>query len=89
MRALVLLAWRRDGDGFHVARLAPAAALERLELFRKDLGAFDLDRAPGAPATPSDLAGYRALVIVVPVFEITGRVDFRALVGSVATLLPG
>jgi hypothetical protein len=26
---------------------------------------------------------------VVPVFEITGRVDFRALVGSVATLLPG
>jgi HprK-related kinase B len=87
MRALVLLRWRRESHGFQMARLDPAAALERLEVFRKDLGAFDLDRAPGAPPTSAELAGYRALVSSVPVLEVTGRVDFRALVGAVVTLL--
>jgi HprK-related kinase B len=87
MRALVLLRWRRDGDGLGMDRLAPDAALQRLEVFRKDLGAFDLDRTPGAPVTAAERAGYRALVEAIPVLEITGRVDFRALVGAVSTLL--
>jgi HprK-related kinase B len=87
MRALVLLRWRRDGDGLRVERLAPAVALQRLEVYRKDLGAFDLDRAPGAPATAAELQGYRALVAAVPVLEVAGRVDFRALVGLVAAIL--
>jgi hypothetical protein len=68
---------RRDAD----------AALRHLELFRKDLGAFDLDRAPGAPATTRELGGYRALVTAAPVFVVEGRVDFRVLIGAVATLL--
>jgi HprK-related kinase B len=89
MRALVLLRWRRDGDGLRLSRLEPAAALQRLEVFRKDLGAFDLDRTPGAPATAAELDGYRALVAAVPVLEVAGRVDFRALVGDVAAILAG
>jgi HprK-related kinase B len=89
MQALVLLRWSRDGVGLRVDRLAPDAALERLDLFRKDLGAFDLDRTPGAPPTASELDGYRALVSRVPVFEVAGRIDFRALVGAVTTILAG
>jgi HprK-related kinase B len=87
MRALVLLRWRRDGHGLSVERLTPTAALERLEVYRKDLGAFDLDRAPSRPPTAEELAGYRALLAAVPVLDVTGRVDFRALVGAVAALL--
>lgn len=87
MRALVLLRWRRDGHGLQVERLTPERALDRLEVFRKDLGAFDLDRTPGGPASAAELAGYRALVTAVPVYEVSGRVDFRALVGAVVTLL--
>jgi HprK-related kinase B len=87
MQALLLLRWRRDGQGLRLDRLAPDAALERLEIFRKDLGAFDLDRVPGAPPSVAELDGYRALVATVPVFEIAGRVDFRALVGAVAAML--
>ncbi|HEX9819232.1 MAG TPA: hypothetical protein VGD07_06440 [Methylomirabilota bacterium] len=88
-RALVLLRWRRDGHGLQVDRLTPAGALDRLEIFRKDLGAFDLDRVPGGPPTAAEMTGYRALVAAVPVLEVTGRVDFRALVGVVGTLLAG
>jgi HprK-related kinase B len=87
MQALVLLRWRRDGHGLRLDRLSPAGALERLEIYRKDLGAFDLDRVPGTPATAAELRGYEALVSTIPVFEVTGRVDFRALVGATATLL--
>jgi HprK-related kinase B len=87
MRALVLLCWQRAGAGLRIDRLAPDAALERLEVFRKDLGAFDLARPVGAPPTTAELEGYRRLVTAVPVFEIGGRVDFRALVGAVATIL--
>lgn len=89
MRALVLLRWQRDGRGLHVERLAPAAALHRLEVFRKDLGAFDLDRPSRVPVTAAELEGYRALVSTVPVLEVTGRVDFRALVGAAAAILAG
>jgi len=86
-RALVLLRWRRTGSGFSIEPLDVDAALERLAIFRKDLGAFDLDRPPATPPTPAELAGYRALLEAVPVFEVTGRVDFRTLVGAVTSLL--
>jgi hypothetical protein len=33
------------------------------------------------------LADSKALVAAAPVFAVSGRVDFRALVGAVATLL--
>ncbi|HEU4367330.1 MAG TPA: HprK-related kinase B [Methylomirabilota bacterium] len=89
MRALVLLRWSRDGRGLQVDRLTPPSALERLEVFRKDLGAFDLDRVPGGLPTVAEMAGYQALVAAVPVFEVTGRVDFRALVGVTGALLAG
>jgi len=86
-RALVLLCWRRDGSGFSIERLDAAAGLERLAIFRKDLGAFDLDRVPASRPTRAELDGYRALLGAMPVFEVTGRVDFRKLVGSVSSLL--
>jgi HprK-related kinase B len=89
MGALVLLRWRRDGHGLQVDRLTPERALDRLDFFRKDLGAFELDRVPGGPVTAAELAGYHALVAVVPVYEVSGRVDFRALVGAAMTLLAG
>jgi HprK-related kinase B len=89
LHALVLLRWRRDGHGLRVERLDAGAALQRLEVFRKDLGAFDLDRTPGTALTTVELYGYRALVAAVPVLELSGRVDFRALVGAVAAILAG
>jgi HprK-related kinase B len=89
MCALVLLRWRRDDQGLRVERLAPAAALQRLDVFRKDLGAFDLDRTSRTMVTAAELEGYRALVSSVPVLEVAGRVDFRALVGAVAAILAG
>jgi hypothetical protein len=85
----VLLRWRRDDQGLRVERLAPAAALQRLDVFRKDLGAFDLDRTSRTMVTAAELEGYRALVSSVPVLEVAGRVDFRALVGAVAAILAG
>ena len=89
MQALVLLRWQRDGQGLHVERLTPSAALQRLDVFRKDLGAFDLDRPSRTLVTGAELEGYRALVSTVPVLEVTGRVDFRALVGAAAAILAG
>jgi HprK-related kinase B len=86
-RALVLLCWRRAGAGFALERLRPAAALERLDIFGKSLGAFDLDRVPGAEPSAAELDGYGAVLAATPVFEVTGRVDFRALVGAVSALL--
>ena len=86
-RALVLLCWRRAGAGFALERLPPAAALERLDIFGKSLGAFDLDRVPGAEPSAAEMDGYAAVLAVTPIFEVTGRVDFRALVGAVSALL--
>jgi len=87
MDALVLLRWRRAGQGLDVRRLSVDEALAALPLVYKNLGAFDLDRVPGAAMTAADLAGYRELFGRVAVVEVTGGVNFAALVGVVDKLL--
>ena len=89
MEALVLLRWRRDGRGLDVRRLSVDEALAALPLVYKSLGAFDLDRAPGAAMSQSERDGYRELFDRVCVVEVTGGVDFAALVGVVDKLLAG
>jgi len=89
METLVLLRWRRDGRGLDVRRLSVDEALAALPLVYKNLGAFDLDRAPGTAMTQSERDGYRELFGRVSVVEVTGGVDFGALVGVVDKLLAG
>jgi HprK-related kinase B len=85
MTALVLLAWRLDGQGLEVRRLDPGEARARHPIYAKDLGAFDLDRPAAAPdAGPGR---YDALLARVPVLEVTGAPDFRALVSLVTDLI--
>jgi len=88
METLVLLKWRRDGQGSRVRSLAPEDALADLPYFYKNLGAFDPDRPAGSPITNSERARYGELLGRVRVVEVTGRVDFKALVGLVEQLLP-
>src|SRR5262249_10688877 len=80
MEALVLLKWRRYGQGRDVRRLSVDEALAALPLVYKNLGAFDLDRIPGAGITDAERACYRELFSRVTVAEVTGRVDFSGLV---------
>jgi len=87
MEALVLLRWRRAGHGLDVRRLSVDEALAALPLVYKNLGAFDLDRAPGAAMAAGELSGYRELFEQVAVIEVTGGVDFGGLVGVVDKLL--
>jgi HprK-related kinase B len=87
MEALVLLKWRRDGLELDVRRLSVDEALAALPLVYKNLGAFDLDRAPGATMTDAEREAFRALFGRVAVVEVTGGVDFGGLVGIVDKLL--
>ena len=89
MEALVLLRWRRNGRGLDVRRLSVDEALAALPLVYKNLGAFDLDRAPGAAMTEAEWGAYRELFGRVSVVEVTGGVDFGGLVGIVEKLLAG
>jgi hypothetical protein len=87
MVALVLLKWRRDGRGLDVRRLTVEEALAALPLVYKNLGAFDLDRAPGSGVTEAERDSYRELFGRVTVVEVTGGVDFAGLVGVIDRLL--
>jgi len=87
MVALILLRWRRDGTGLGIRRLTVAEGIDALSLVYKSLGAFDLDREPAAPVTEDELERYRELFGRVSLVEITGKVDFKALVGIVDDLL--
>ena len=87
MEALVLLKWRRDGQGLSVRRLSVDEALSALPLVYKNLGAFDLDRSPGTGIEDAERACYRELFGRVTVLEVTGRVDFTGLVPVVDDLL--
>ena len=87
MVALVLLKWRRGGHGLDVHRLTVDGALAALPLVYKNLGAFDLDRAPGSGMTAAERDCYRELFGRVAVVEVTGGVDFVGLVGVVDRLL--
>jgi HprK-related kinase B len=87
MVALILLRWRRDGQGLGIRRLTVAEGLDALPLVYKSLGAFDLDREPASPMTDEELERYRELFGRVALVEVTGKVDFKALVGVVDDLL--
>jgi HprK-related kinase B len=87
MDALIFLRWRRDGHGLHVRGLSIDEALAALPLVYKNLGAFDLDRIPGAGVTEAERECYRELFGRITVAEVTGRVDFSALVPIVDDLL--
>jgi HprK-related kinase B len=87
MEALILLKWRRDGRGLDVRSLTVDEAVAELPLVYKNLGAFDLDRVPGAAITGAELTRYRELFGRVTVVEVTGRVDFGGLVGIVDGLV--
>jgi HprK-related kinase B len=87
MVALVFLRWRRDGLGLGIRRLTVAEGLDALPLVYKSLGAFDLDRKPASPMTGEELERYRELFGRVALVEVTGKVDFKALVGVVDDLL--
>jgi HprK-related kinase B len=87
MEALVLLKWRRDGQGLSVRRPSVDEALSALPLVYKNLGAFDLHRSPGTGIDDAERACYRELFGRVTVLEVTGRVDFTGLVPVVDDLL--
>jgi HprK-related kinase B len=87
MEALVLLKWRRDGLGLDIRQLSVDEAFAALPLVYKNLGAFDLDRAPGAAMTDAERDAFRELFGQVAVVEVTGRIDFDGLVGVVDKLL--
>ena len=87
LEAVILLKWRRDGLGLDVRRLSVDEALADLPLVYKNLGAFDLDRTPGSGVTAAERQTYRELFGRLTVVEVTGRVDFSALVPVVDELL--
>jgi hypothetical protein len=62
-------------------------ALAHLPLYYKDLGAFDLERAPRFATGPDVVQRYRALLRRVTLVEITGAPDFPRLVKLVSDLL--
>ncbi|PYM92321.1 MAG: hypothetical protein DME04_15990 [Candidatus Rokuibacteriota bacterium] len=53
----------------------------------QNLGAFDLDRRPGAAVTDAERARFEALFRRVAVLEVTGRVSFESLVRTISDLL--
>ena len=87
MVALVLLKWRRDGHGLDVRRLSVEEALAALPLVYKNLGAFDLDRAPGSGITDAERDRYAQIYGRVTLVEVTGGIDFTKLVQVVDRLL--
>jgi HprK-related kinase B len=87
MQVLALVKWRLEGEAFGIRRLDTAEALTNLPFLYKDLGAFDLDRPPRGRAAIGPMADYAELFRRVTVIEVTGRVDFAALVDFVGDLL--
>jgi len=91
MQGLVLLKWRRTGQGLAVRRMGAAEALANLPLFHKDLGVFDLDRPARAERSPeravNRLSRWADLLGRVQVVEVTGRTDVAALGDVVGDLL--
>jgi hypothetical protein len=70
-----------------VRRLRVEEALDALPPVYKNLGAFDLDRTPGTPMADAEREHYGELFSRVALVEVTGRVDFGALVGVIDRLL--
>ncbi len=87
MEALVLLKWGLDEDKAAVRRLTAAEAVANLSLFEKDLGVFDLDRSEAPRDQVARRARYAAILERVDIVEVTGGVEFPALVDLVGELL--
>lgn len=87
LEALVLLRWRLGGTGLRLRRLETAEALANVPFFAKDLGAFDLDRPARAPRAPG-ASRYADLIGRLTVLEISGMVNFPALIPIIRDLLP-
>jgi len=87
MQCLVLLKWRLGESGFAVRRLGAPEGMANLPIFYKDLGVFDLDRAVSRLDAVEHLQRYSALLEGVSVFEVSGGVDFSALVDLVGDRL--
>jgi hypothetical protein len=87
LHALLLLKWRPEDRGLETRRLAPTEAMAHLPLFQKDLGVFDLDRPVRRRDTVEHLARYAAVLDRLEIVEVTGGVDFSALVDVVGDLL--
>lgn len=83
---LLVLTWRPTGSGLAARRLDRSEALACLPLVRKDLGVFDTDRRRREAAVREVLA-YSSLFGRITVIEVSGRVDFPALVPIVDELL--
>jgi len=88
MRALVLLKWQLDGQGFSVRRLEAVEALANVPFVHKELGVFDVDRPPVRAKQVADkLSRYADLLGQVIVVEVSGKVDFLSLVDVVGDFL--
>jgi HprK-related kinase B len=85
--ALVLLKWDLKGRGFSVRRLDAAAAVANVPFMSRNLGVFDLDRSARVRRLADRLGEYRELLEGLRVIEVTGGVDFHALVEAVDDLL--
>mgnify|MGYP001813704807 FL=1 len=90
LAAFVVLGWRRDGDrAATMEQVDPAERPELLGTIMKSPGPFDHD-ARGhfhADDVPHDAAAYLQALHGVPVFEVTGRVDFPGISERIAALL--
>jgi len=86
-RALLILKWRRGEQRMRARRLTPGEAMANLPLFEKTLGAFDLDRPFRGLDAVDHLARYAAVLEALDLIEVTGGVDFSALVDLVGEFL--
>ena len=89
LAAFVVLGWRRDGD--HGATMEQVDLAERPELLStimKSPGPFyhDADGHFRADDVPHDAAAYLQALHGVPVFEVTGQVDFPGISERIAAL---
>jgi HprK-related kinase B len=87
MQALLILKWTFGGRGFAVRQITLPAAMADLPLFQKDLGVFDSGRSVPRLDAVDHLSQYAAVFERVQVVELTGGVDFSALVDVVRDLL--
>jgi len=86
LTALVLLKWNRTGKGYRARRTDGASALSNAAILRRDLGVFDLEPQSRQRAT-RDRSGLAEILDRITVIEVTGGVDFAALVGTVGELV--
>jgi len=87
MQALLILKWTFGGRGLAVRHVTPPAAMADLPLFQKDLGVFDSGGSLRRLDALDHVSPYAAVLERIQVVEVTGGVDFSALVEVVGELL--